>query len=336
MMDTHEFAHMERIAKLQTSLSRITWLTSHDVDRIGLALWGFDDHYWPIISALSLSLYDEMIGLIDACCERRLLDERPQVSVVIPVYQGDELLLRTALESLSLQVGVTIDCWISIDGEGSDLALVKQILSDLPGSDSLPPPKLAFSETNQGVAMCRNLVLRQISAPFFTCLDADDFFHPLRCLHAFLLLLTHAVDRVNTSYCRVCRSTGKIILINNQVSTFGHNSFLARSTLLKRYGYLANMRRHEDTEYMRRMEYFGVPMLNSLVVSHYLFTKLSPEYSSLSTDVRTATYIISDHPYLAGSITAELTEERLTAERHYGALYGEVISEAMLKAFPGE
>ena len=157
MMGTDGFAHMERIARLQTTLSRISWLTSHDVDRIGLALWSFDDTYWPIISALSLPLYDETIGLIDACGEKNLLKERPQVAVVIPVYQADEFLLRAALESLSLQVGVTMECWISIDGERSDLDLVTQILSDFAGSDSLPPPKLVFSETNHGLTTCMNL-----------------------------------------------------------------------------------------------------------------------------------------------------------------------------------
>jgi glycosyltransferase involved in cell wall biosynthesis len=336
MLDHESLGHSERVINFLSTLSTLPWLSPEDIDTIGSNLWSFDERNWPIVSSVSLGLYSETAELLDVCFMQQLLTEVPQIAVVIPVYQADESLLRTALESLALQVGVSVECWISVDGENSDLQLINRILDDYEATPVLPRPKVVYSEKNRGVAMCRNLALRQIAAPFFTCLDADDFFHPLRCLHGLLLLLGRSLQRVNTSFCRVSISTGKIILTNNQISNFGHNSFIARSTLLRTYGYLADLRRHEDTEYMRRMEYFRVPMVNSLVVGHYLYSDIASDYSSLSTDVRTSVHAIHGHPYLGGSITAELTEERMRAERHYGQLYSDAVTQALLNLFPGE
>jgi glycosyltransferase involved in cell wall biosynthesis len=95
-------------------------------------------------------------------------------------------------------VGVAIDCLISVDGRVEDRQLVEEVVAELEaaGDDSHWRVSVFLLERNRGVGLCRNRAFQEVTAPFFSCLDADDIFHPLRCLHALLALQSSGVDRL--------------------------------------------------------------------------------------------------------------------------------------------
>jgi len=233
---------------------------------------------------------------------------------------------------------VAIDCLISVDGCEEDRLLVEEVLAELGAAEESTHWKVSvfMLERNRGVGMCRNRALRELTAPFFTCLDADDIFHPLRCLHAYLVLQISGVARVNTGWSRVSIRQGKIVMINGLISTHGHNSFIARSEILQKYGYLSDLRVHEDTEYMQRLRHFNVPMLDSPIVSHYLNSEIMADYKSLSTPLRQEILPIQGHPFLCGTVAATIDEQRLQIECQYTSLYDTLLYDVLSKAFPYE
>lgn len=334
-MEPETLEHFDRIGALIEGLKAIPWLDA-EIGQIFETLLEFDSQYWSFLRILSLPLYSELTGLLMSGSALPHLQVRPRISVVVPVYRANRDLLLAALGSLRKQVGVGIDCLISIDGREEDRQLVQEVLVQLGAAEGTQHWKVSvfMLERNRGVGMCRNRALREVNAPFFTCLDADDLFHPLRCLHALLVLQLSAVARVNTGWSRVSIREAKIVMINGLISTHGHNSFVARSEILQKYGYLSNLRVHEDTEYMQRLRYFNVPMLDSGIVSHFLNSEVGHDYESLSTPLRREVIAIDSHPYLCGTVLASADEERLQIERHHQSLYEQVMSEALLQAFP--
>lgn len=335
-MDAAAVAHLERIDQLSSGLASLSWLDRAEIDRIRCDLLDFDSAYWHLVRVLSLPLYGELTALLRSGEANALLVERPRLAVVIPLHHGRRELLEQAVVSLSRQVGVQIDCLISIDGERQDLLLVEELLRELKAHQTTPhwQVSLLFSPENRGVGMCRNLALGQIKAPFFTCLDADDVFHPLRCLHALLLLLREDLMRLNTGWCRASLLERKLVLINDRLGYVGHNSFLARSELLHQYGYLADLRFFEDTEFMLRHRFYGVPMKDSPVVSHYLHTEPHDAYRSLASPCRREVHVIAGHPYLCGSVIAEQPSSWRAIELEYQERYRSLPREALAEAFP--
>jgi len=335
-MEPEQLKHLDRIGALLDSLKLISWLDDEETESIAEQLLDFDGAYWSFLRILSLPLYSELTGLLASGSALPYLRDRPQISVVVPIYQAKRDLLTAALSSLCKQVGVGIDCLLSVDGREEDRLLVQEVLAELGAEEETKHWKVSvfMLERNRGVGMCRNRALSELKTPFFTCLDADDVFHPLRCLHAYLVLQISGVDRVNTGWSRVSLQQRKIGMINGQISTHGHNSFMARSELLEKYGFLADLRVHEDTEYMLRLRHFHVPMLDSSIVSHYLNSEVAHDYESLSTPLRQEVIPIDNHPYLCGTVLASADEERLQIERQHQSLYEQVMSTACLQAFP--
>jgi hypothetical protein len=336
LMDNDQLEHLERIHRCSEAIGTLPWVDPDEQQRIASILIDFDSAYWTFVKYLSTSLYEELEQLILFSEAPARLRQRPKISVVLPVHEASAELLERALWSTSLQIGVSIDCRISVDGRHEDRELAEKLLTSMNKNPEHWADSLHFSPTNQGVGMCRNRALKEISTPFFTCIDADDLFHPLRCLHGLLVMADRGLERVNTGYSRVSMQKGKIIMINGRLSWTGHNSFLAKSSLLERYGYLADLRYHEDTEYMNRLAFFGVPMLHSAPVGHYLNSEADWGYVSLSTPVRREVHPIEGHPYLAGSVIGELTPDRIEMEERFAGLYQSVISDGLRHAFPPE
>jgi len=337
-MEPETLEHFERIGALLEGLKAIPWLDDEETGQIGESLLEFDSQYWSFLRILSLPLYSELTGLLRSGSVLPHLQERPRISVVVPVYRANRDLLLAALGSLRMQVGVGIDCLISVDGREEDRQLVQEVLAQLGAAEDSPHWRVSVFklEHNRGVGMCRNRALREVNTPFFTCLDADDIFHPLRCLHAFLVLQLSAVARVNTGWSRVSIREAKILMINGQISTHGHNSFMARTEILRKYGYLSDLRVHEDTEYMQRLRHFHVPMLDSPVVSHYLNSEARSDYQSLSTSLRKEVLAIEGHPYLCGTVVCSIDEHCLEIERQHSSLYDALLFKALLETFPSE
>ena len=335
-MQTEALAQLERIEALLAALPALSWLEAGEIERIRADLLDFDADHWPLVRVLSLPLYQELTALLESGAAARLLPERPRLAVVMPLHQGRRELLQPALASLRAQVAVAIDCLISIDGDHRDLSLVQAVLADLGADQDAAHWRVALlmAERNQGVGMCRNRALQQVSAPCFTCLDADDVFHPLRCLHALLVLLREGLMRLNTGWCRASLLEKKIVLINDRIAHVGHTSFIARTEILQQYGYQAPLRFYEDTEFMQRHRFFGVAMLDSPVVAHYQHTEPRSDYVSLGTAGRVEVHAIANHPYLCGSVIAELPQSWLEIKLYFEQLYPRLATTDLPAAFP--
>jgi glycosyltransferase involved in cell wall biosynthesis len=332
-MDQESLDHLERIEAIVASLAALPWIGEEERGLIARVLLDFDAEYWTFTRYLSLPLYEELRQLLGGVEAAACLQKRPRMAVVMPVHRASEALLRPALQSLRNQVGVAIECLISVDGEQADLALVQALLADF-GEDERWRASVFFGEVNRGVGMCRNRALREITSPFFTLLDDDDLFHPLRCLHGWLLLALQGVPLLSTSWSRVSMSQRKIVIINNSLVHCGLNSFIAATDLLSTYGYMADLRFFEDSEYMQRLQYFGVPRVSTAVVGHYLHTEPRADYVSLASHWRQEVHPIEGHPYLCGSVVAAINEECLGYEQEYRRLYGEALAEGLRRYFP--
>lgn len=337
-MQTEALAQFERIEALLAALPALSWLEAGEIERIRADLLDFDADHWPLVRVVSLPLYRELTALLSSGEAATLLPERPRIAVVMPLHQGRRELLQPALASLRAQVGVVIDCLISIDGDPRDLPLAQSVLADLGADQDAAHWRVALlmAERNQGVGMCRNRALQQVSAPYFTCLDDDDRFHPLRCLHALLLLLREQLLRLNTGWCRASLLERKLVLINDRLAHTGHNSFVARRELLEQCGYQANLRFFEDTEFMQRHRFYGVPMLDSPVVGHYMHTEPRPDYESLATPCRLEVHAISGHPYLCGSVIGEAPASWRAIEQDYQERYRSLPRQGLPQAFPAQ
>jgi len=332
-MDQESLAHLERIEAIVASLASLPWIGEEERGVIARVLLDFDAEYWTFTRYLSLPLYEELRQLLGQVEAAACLAKRPRMAVVMPVHRATEALLRPALQSLRNQVGVAIECLISVDGEPADLALVEALLADF-GEDENWRASVFFGEVNRGVGMCRNRALREITSPYFTLLDDDDLFHPLRCLHGWLLLALQGVPLLSTSWSRVSMSQRKIVLINNSMVHCGLNSFIAATDLLSTYGYMADLRYFEDSEYMQRLQYFGVPRVSTAVVGHYLHTEPSPNHVSLASHWRQEVHPIEGHPYLCGSVVAAINEECLGYEQEFRRRYVEALAESLRRSFP--
>jgi hypothetical protein len=337
-MNPEQLTHLDRIAALVDALRAIPWMEAAELEQISHQLLDFDANHWAFLRVLSFPLYTELTAFLRGADGLSHLQSRPRIAVVMPVHAPRRDLLRAALASLRSQVGVAIDCLISVDGRVEDRQLVEEVVAELEavGEGSHWQVSVFLMERNRGVGLCRNRALREITAPLFTCLDADDIFHPLRCLHALLALQISRVDRLNTGWSRVSLDEKKIVLINDRLSCIGQSSFLARSEILSRCGYQAGLRHFEDTEFMLRQAFFGVTMQDSPIVGHYAHTEPRADYTSLSTACRLEVHPISGHPYLCGSVIAEQPASWLEIEHNHRQRYHILMAEALRSAYPAD
>lgn len=335
-MDPDFLDHLERIDAIGQALQSLPWIGAAELESVVQVLLDFDSEYWTFTKHLSLPLYLELQALLGQAGGVRCFTERPRLSVVVPVHKASDRLLRSALRSLKHQVGVSIECLISVDGDGEDLDLVRQILADLGEDDGHWNVSVFFSDVNRGVGMCRNLALKELTSPCFTFLDDDDLFHPLRCLHGLLLMALEGVPLIKTSSSRVSMTQKKIVLINHSLISCGLNSFIASSDLLASHGYLADLRCYEDSEYMQRLQFFHVPHISSGAVGHFLHTEPHADYLSLASPWRREVHAIEGHPYLCGSVIASASEECVRYDRDFRQHYKDAVASALLSRFPGE
>ena len=337
-MNPEQLIHLDRIGALLELLRPIAWMEACEMEQISLRLLDFDSSHWSFLRVLSFPLYAELTALLASGEALPHLKSRPRIAVVMPVYAPRRDLLKAALASLRGQVGVAIDCLISVDGRVEDRQLVEELVAELEaaGDDSHWRVSVFLLERNRGVGLCRNRAFQEVTAPFFSCLDADDIFHPLRCLHALLVLQISGVERLNTGWSRVSMDENKIVLINDRLFCTGQSSFLARTDILSRCGYQAGLRHFEDTEFMLRQAFFGISMQDSPIVGHYFHTDPRPDYASLSTPCRLEVHPIVGHPYLCGSVISEQPESWLEIEHSHRQRYQSLLAEALRAAYPAD
>lgn len=92
----------------------------------------------------------------------------PDISVVIPVYNGDRY-IKTAIQSVLNQKNCTFELIIIDDGSTDQTA------------DLIQPYRASLSyfyQTNAGVSTARNLGIEKSTGQYIAFLDADDYFLP--------------------------------------------------------------------------------------------------------------------------------------------------------------
>lgn len=93
----------------------------------------------------------------------------PTVSVIIPVYNREETILR-AVDSVFSQTWKDLELIIVDDGSTDQTATIL--------SERYPQEIQLLSQENQGVSAARNFGVRESSGKWIAFLDSDDYWHP--------------------------------------------------------------------------------------------------------------------------------------------------------------
>lgn len=110
-----------------------------------------------------------------------MTDERPLVSVIIPVHNGGRY-LRAALESVFAQTYHPFEVIVVDDGSTDDSGLIAQSF----------PEVIYIHQENQGVAAARNNAIEAAQGEFFAFLDQDDLWTTEKLKLQIAYLLSHS------------------------------------------------------------------------------------------------------------------------------------------------
>lgn len=256
----------------------------------------------------------------------------PEITYIVPIFNCDESKIFATLNSLAAQIGVKVIAILVVDGPNeNDLKAVQSALSSL----SKKLDYILINRTrNGGVSKARNTGMKLIKTPYFSWLDSHDIIHPLRSLHAILYLNNKGIERLNTGYSRACLNRKKIYIRNWRMHHCGHTSFVSRTHLLQKFGYLMDMRNHEDTEYQKRLEYFKAEMHYSSLVGHYLDLSINDPTAHLSSDTWNVIDAADNHPIIGGTYQGTITDERQRSNAQALNLYDSALKEMAQKYFP--
>ena len=257
----------------------------------------------------------------------------PSITYIVPVFNCNADKIFATLKSIHDQIGVTPHAIIVIDGpQKSDLLNVQNAINKI--SEDFQSTIIQKRE-NGGVAKARNTGMKYIRTEFFSWVDSHDLLHPLRSIHAISHILNTGSSRINTAYSRVNLESKKIYLRNHRLFFIGHTSFVSRKDLLNTMGYLLDLKRHEDTEYERRHEFFNIKITENETVGHYLDLEAEiSEKEHLSGDTWGSRQTIEGHPYLQGSYHGSITNERKAINASTSNLYRKIMEEVAENHFP--
>jgi len=314
------------------SLSECYGITDINLPPIIDSLKWFYSTKWNHLTALCPSLITSTLLEIGQGCSINF-NSIPEISYVVPVFKPNEDSLSETLVSIKHQIGVLVKIIIILDGEEAKAEeMVRRLIErhDLSGST-----KFLIKPVRSGVAKARNTGMKMVQTEFFSWLDAHDIIHPLRSLHSILLMLTNDSDRVNTLYARFESTSKKIMLANLKAELEGPHSFISKTDLLNQYGYLKDRPRHEDTEYLNRLNYFNLPMINDTVVAHFCELNANAgKGDHLSDDLRSDIHTFITNCDIGGAYKASSTVSRLTQDDKDQQYYRKLQSELAYKYFP--
>ncbi len=113
----------------------------------------------------------EIIRIKEKC---RTLEYRPKISIITPVWNPDEEILRLTIESVLNQVYPDWELHL-VDG-GSEKIHVKRVLMEYAEKD--PRIKITFLPENKGIAGNSNEALKMVTGKYVGFLDHDDLLSP--------------------------------------------------------------------------------------------------------------------------------------------------------------
>ncbi len=178
----------------------------------------------------------------------------PKVTVFIPVYNREEY-IGEAIESILAQT--FSDFEILLLDDGSTDSSVEKI-----HSYTDPRIRLVCNEENLGIPKTRNKGVEHARGEYIAMLDSDDRAFPDRLEKQVAFLDTHQEYAQIGSWCRMMDSDGRILkkvkrqptLPNDIHAQFlfrcamSNRSIMARTTILREYGYRNDFPRCQDYE----------------------------------------------------------------------------------------
>jgi glycosyltransferase involved in cell wall biosynthesis len=134
-----------------------------------------------------------------------MISTQPIVSVIVPAFNASQTLSWT-LDSVKSQTLREFECLIVDDGSSDDTAnIAERYCSD-------DERFHLIRQSNQGVALARNVALAKTRGLYVAALDADDLWHP-DYLKNHVSVLNESSSQVGFSYClaRVINGKGQVI-----------------------------------------------------------------------------------------------------------------------------
>ncbi len=180
--------------------------------------------------------------------------ENPKVTVFIPVYNR-ELYVGEAIESILAQTFSDFEILLVDDGS-TDLSVEKiRAFSD-------SRIRLVCNEENLGIPKTRNKGVELARGQYMAMLDSDDRAYPVRLEKQVAFLDTHPEYAQVGSWCRMIDAQGHVLnKIKRQPAlpddihaqflfrcAMSNRSIMARTALLKEYGYRNDFPRCQDYE----------------------------------------------------------------------------------------
>ena len=112
------------------------------------------------------------------------MNEQPLVSVILPVYNGEQWLARS-LGSLQAQTYQNFECVMVNDGSTDGSRAVCAALAEK------DPRFRLLDKENGGVSSARNAALAQLRGEWFTFCDQDDAMDPHSLEYAVAMQTAH-------------------------------------------------------------------------------------------------------------------------------------------------
>lgn len=183
----------------------------------------------------------------------------PSISVVIPVYNGEQT-IRETIESILNQTFCDLEVIVINDGsQDSTLDTVK----------SIPDPRLqVFSYTNAGLATSRNRGIFHAAGDYISFIDADDLWTPDKLDSQFQALQQHPqaalayswTDYIDESSQFIRRGShaqphGNVyshLLLNNFIEN-GSNPLIRKQALIEIGGFDETLKAAEDWDLYLRL-----------------------------------------------------------------------------------
>lgn len=171
--------------------------------------------------------------------------EKPLVSVVMPVYNGERYIGKAIESALGQEVPVEVLVIDDCSADGTELAVMKYMDSG----------KIRYiqNEQNMGAARSRNRGVKEARGKYIAFLDADDWWEKGK--------LKSQTEVMEQTGCAICstgrelmtpdgRTTGKYIPVKERITyreLLKHNSINCSSVLLRREDALAFPMEHDDS-----------------------------------------------------------------------------------------
>ncbi|WP_096190304.1 glycosyltransferase family 2 protein [Evansella halocellulosilytica] len=183
--------------------------------------------------------------------ENKDLASQPKVSVIMPVYNAEEV-IHTSLSSILSQSWTNLEVLVADDCSTDDTV---RILEEYEKKDKRV--KLILVDKNGGAYVARNTALKEATGDFITINDADDWSHPEKIEIQVNHLLKNPTMVGNTS--QQARATNDMKFYRRgKPGTYifsNMSSFLfRREPVVESLGYWDSVRFAADSEFIRRIK----------------------------------------------------------------------------------